>query len=291
MDETCRARRPIGSTFATSTPSASTSRTCSASAPGPLSRIYKTDECRRNVDAAVHERGCRRVLRRDGVLGREPRHRGQRFGERRSSSSSRPTTAADRGRACRPSGCRRRCRTKARLRPAARTWRCFGTNHVWFATGAGPKARVLRSTDRGATWQIAETPLRVRARCRAPIRSRSATRSHGVIVGGDYVEGSRGGRQRSPSRATAERRGSLVKERGLGGFRSVVAFVPGSKSTFIAIGPSGTDISLDDGRTWSPVEGPGFDTFSFAPKRNLGWGSGARGTIGRLDLKSGVPGV
>jgi hypothetical protein len=32
------------------------------------------------------------------------------------------------------------------------------------------------------------------------------------------------------------------------------------------------------------VEGPGFDTFSFAPGRSVGWGAGARGAIGRLDL-------
>jgi hypothetical protein len=43
---------------------------------------------------------------------------------------------------------------------------------------------------------------------------------------------------------------------------------------------------VDDGLTWAPIEGPGYDTFSFAPKRTLGWGAGARGTIGRLDLKN-----
>jgi hypothetical protein len=52
--------------------------------------------------------------------------------------------------------------------------------------------------------------------------------------------------------------------------------------TFVAIGPRGADISTDDGRTWTPVTGPGFDTLSFAPAKAAGWAAGARGAIGRL---------
>jgi hypothetical protein len=61
--------------------------------------------------------------------------------------------------------------------------------------------------------------------------------------------------------------------------------VPGSKSSFLAVGPDGADLSTDDGHTWTRVEGPGFDTFSFAPGRTIGWGSGNRGAIARFDLK------
>ena len=35
----------------------------------------------------------------------------------------------------------------------------FGKSHAWIGTGAGAKARVLRTTDRGRTWEIADTPL------------------------------------------------------------------------------------------------------------------------------------
>ena len=44
----------------------------------------------------------------------------------------------------------------------------------------------------------------------------------------------------------------------------------------------GADITHDDGRTWTPVRGAGFDAFSFAPSGKVGWGAGARGSIGRL---------
>src|SRR5688500_10356298 len=34
----------------------------------------------------------------------------------------------------------------------------FGKTHAWIGTGAGAKARVLRTADRGRSWQIADTP-------------------------------------------------------------------------------------------------------------------------------------
>jgi hypothetical protein len=60
-----------------------------------------------------------------------------------------------------------------------------------------------------------------------------------------------------------------------------VAYVPGS-STLIAVGPSGGDYSLDDGRTWIAINGSGFDTFSFVKGKQTGWGAGAKGAIGKL---------
>ena len=73
----------------------------------------------------------------------------------------------------------------------------------------------------------------------------------------------------------------LVK--GLSGYRSVVAYVPGTKTpALVAVGPSGGDYSLDDGQTWKPIEGPGFDTFNFIPRKATGWGAGANGTVGKL---------
>jgi len=155
----------------------------------------------------------------------------------------------------------------------------FGADLVWFGTGAADRARVLRSSDRGATWQIAETPLH--AGPSAGIYSvafRDA--QHGVIVGGDYSKESEAGENAAVT-SDGGKTWTLVKDRGLRGFRSVVQHVPGSRASFLAIGPLGSDFSIDDGRTWSAVEGPGFDTFSFAPGKTVGWGAGNRGAIGR----------
>ena len=155
----------------------------------------------------------------------------------------------------------------------------FGKSHAWIGTGAAAKSRVLRTTDGGRTWQVADTPL-----ASGPssgifsIAFRDA--KHGVIAGGDYKKES----EAVDNLAVTSDGGvtwTLVK--GLSGFRSVVAYVPGMKTpALIALGPSGGDYSLDDGRTWKPIDGPGFDTFSFARGKQLGWGAGAEGKIGKL---------
>ena len=74
---------------------------------------------------------------------------------------------------------------------------------------------------------------------------------------------------------------TLVK--GLSGFRSVVAYVPGTK-TLVALGPSGGDYSTDDGKTWTALTGPGFDTLSFVPRKQVGWAAGEKGKLGRLSF-------
>ena len=154
----------------------------------------------------------------------------------------------------------------------------FGKSHAWIGTGAGAKARVLRTTDRGRTWKIAETPLIVGASAGIfSVAFRDA--KHGVIVGGDY----RKEREAVDNLAVTSDGGvswRLVK--GLTGFRSVVAYVPTLPGTLIAVGPSGADYSTDDGSTWNALPGPGFDTLSFAQGRPIGFAAGARGSIGKL---------
>jgi photosystem II stability/assembly factor-like uncharacterized protein len=156
----------------------------------------------------------------------------------------------------------------------------FGSRHVWLGTGATERARVLRSTDRGRTWAVADTALASgRTSGIYSISFRDA--EHGVVVGGDYAR-----EEAALDNVAVTSDGgttwTLVRDRGLSGFRSVVTHVPGTASTWLALGPSGGDVSTDDGRTWSPIGGPGYDTFSFAPGRAFGWGAGSRGRIGRL---------
>jgi photosystem II stability/assembly factor-like uncharacterized protein len=156
----------------------------------------------------------------------------------------------------------------------------FGKSHAWIGTGAAAKSRVLHTSDRGRTWQIADTPLASGASAGIfSIAFRDA--KHGVIAGGDYRK-----EQEAVDNLAMTSDGGLTWTlvKGLSGFRSVVAYVPGTK-TLIAIGPSGGDYSVDDGHTWTTIEGPGFDTFSFAAGKQVGWGAGAKGIIGRLTFE------
>lgn len=155
----------------------------------------------------------------------------------------------------------------------------FGKTHAWIGTGAGAKARVLRSTDRGRSWEVADTPLAA-GQSTGIFSIAFRDEKHGVVVGGDYSKE----KEAVDNLAVTDDGGvtwKLVK--GLSGYRSVVAYVPGAKTpALVALGPSGGDYSLDDGQTWQPIEGPGFDTFSFMPRKAIGWGAGANGAIGKL---------
>jgi photosystem II stability/assembly factor-like uncharacterized protein len=175
--------------------------------------------------------------------------------------------------------------------PREGAYAASGTNvamtagRIWIGTTAG---RVLRSTDDGRTWTIATTGLATGPS--AGIFSVAfRDKDHGVVVGGDY-------RQESAAvdnvawTADGGTTWSLVKARGLSGFRSVVSVVPTAtgKSAFIAIGPTGADWSEDDGRTWTAIECAGFDTFSVSPDGRVGWAAGNGGRISRWSPADGA---
>ena len=155
----------------------------------------------------------------------------------------------------------------------------YGKGSAWIGLGASARARVLRTTDGGRSWKVSETPLKS-GQSSGIFSIAFADPKHGMIVGGDYQKE----KEAVDNLALTDDGGvtwTLVQ--GLSGFRSVVAYVPGTKRV-IAIGPAGGDYSNDGGKKWAPLSGPGFDTFSFARGQKFGWGSGPRGTIALLKL-------
>ena len=173
--------------------------------------------------------------------------------------------------------------------PGEGAYAASGTNvaiaagRIWIGTTAG---RVLRSTDEGRTWTVSNTGVATgKASGIFSVAFRDA--QHGVVVGGDYQQEA-AALDNAAWTSDGGTTWTLAKERGLSGFRSVVAVVAagsGSKSGLIAIGPSGADWSDDDGRTWTKVESPGFDTFSAARDGRVGWAAGAGGRISRWSTR------
>lgn len=156
----------------------------------------------------------------------------------------------------------------------------IGKSHAWIGTGAAAKSRVLHTSDGGHTWQVAETPLASGPSAGIfSIAFRDA--KHGVVAGGDYKKE---GEAVDNLAVTSDGGATWKLVKGLSGFRSVVAYMPGTK-TLVALGPSGGDYSQDDGQTWTAITGPGFDTFSFVSGKQIGWGAGDKGKIGLLNLK------
>jgi photosystem II stability/assembly factor-like uncharacterized protein len=155
----------------------------------------------------------------------------------------------------------------------------YGKSHAWIATGAAAKARVLRTVDRGRTWKIAETPI-IAGPSAGIFSVAFRDVEHGVIVGGDYTKEKEAVNNLA---VTSDGGATWTLVKGLSGYRSVVAYVPGvTRSLLVAVGPSGTDYSTDDGRSWTPFKGPGLDTLSFARGKAMGWGAGAAGRIAKL---------
>lgn len=152
-------------------------------------------------------------------------------------------------------------------------------DHIWIGTTA---SRVLRSDDGGRTWAIAQTPLATGTSTGIfSVAFRDAR--HGVAVGGNYSK-ERDAVDNAVFTADGGRTWALATPHGLSGFRSVVACIPGTTASLLAVGPSGADRSDDDGRTWAPMEAAGFHAFSFAPRTAIGWAAGERGRLARLAL-------
>jgi photosystem II stability/assembly factor-like uncharacterized protein len=61
-----------------------------------------------------------------------------------------------------------------------------GTNNVWFATGGASVARVFHSSDRGKTWQVAETPMHPRNASSGIFSLAFRDAKNGIAAGGDY---------------------------------------------------------------------------------------------------------
>ena len=159
-----------------------------------------------------------------------------------------------------------------------------GKTHAWIATGAAAKSRVLRTRNAGRTWQVTDTPLKSGPSMGIfSIAFRDAT--HGIVVGGDYTK-----ETEAVDNAAVTTDGGATWRliRGLSGYRSAVAYVPGTKA-IVAVGPSGADYSENDGETWTPISGPGFDTLSFVPGMRkssaVAFAAGVRGTMGRLEFR------
>ncbi|MBN2265011.1 MAG: oxidoreductase, partial [Candidatus Aminicenantes bacterium] len=69
-------------------------------------------------------------------------------------------------------------------------------------------------------------------------------------------------------------------------YREAVAFVPGTTPPMaVTVGPTGSDYSLDLGRTWTPIDGTpvGLHALGFAKRGRTGWAVGRDGLVAKLE--------
>lgn len=155
-----------------------------------------------------------------------------------------------------------------------------GSRDVWLATGGGARARVLHSADRGLTWTAADTTIPAGDPARGVFALAFRDRTHGLAVGGDYRAD-----QASPQAAALTPDGGRTwtpAAQPPPAYRSGVTWLPHSRTSALAVGPTGTDLTTDGGRTWRTLDTGSYDTVDCAP--DLGcWASGEQGRVARLE--------
>jgi photosystem II stability/assembly factor-like uncharacterized protein len=161
-----------------------------------------------------------------------------------------------------------------------------GRSNVWFGTGGAKVSRVFRSTDQGRSWTAHETPIRAGAASAGIFSLSFRDADHGVAVGGDYAQPMKD--DRIVARTTdGGRTWRLIKGQEPGGYRSAVTYMRGAaKPTLVAVGPTGTDYSIDDGETWLPLGQMGFHAVGFTGP-SAGWAVGDDGMIARFSQPLG----
>ena len=156
---------------------------------------------------------------------------------------------------------------------------------AWFATGGADRPRVFRTSDGGRSWKVTDSPMASGAAAgifslafRGPL--------FGVAVGGDFEKPTEAVKAASITYDGGRSWKLVPADKAPKGYRSGSAFVPWTVSTVIAVGPSGSDVSLDGGRSWTQFYDGSFDSVECVKDglQSACWASGAKGAVGRLSL-------
>ena len=158
-----------------------------------------------------------------------------------------------------------------------------GDSTAWVGTGAGASARVLKTTDRGSSWTVVETPV-IGGTATSGITSLAfRDASNGAAFGGDIDRTD----EYTDNVVLTSDGGETWTLAGRPTFRGAVygaAYVPGAPSpTLVAAGPNGLDYSTDNGMTWVSLDTLSYWSVGFAGPR-AGWAIGPEGRVTRIQL-------
>jgi photosystem II stability/assembly factor-like uncharacterized protein len=151
---------------------------------------------------------------------------------------------------------------------------CLDGKNIRFGTG-GPAARVFTSQDFGKAWTVVETPI-VSGNASSGIFSLYCDERTIVAVGGDYQDPTRAYKNAAMSRdggKTWELATQLP-----GGYRSAVGKCGGG---FVAVGPTGTETSVD-GLRWNSIGKVNLNAFGSVFLGGESWAVGPHGTVAKF---------
>jgi photosystem II stability/assembly factor-like uncharacterized protein len=149
------------------------------------------------------------------------------------------------------------------------------------ATGGGA-ARLLLDDAVSAQWSAHATPMPARVPA-AGIFSATPAGADMLLVGGDFEHEASGSAALAQLDAGGALRVSALPDPR--GYRSGAACAGAAQPRCVAVGPSGVDL-LRNGR-WQALSETGYDAVDFAG--NVGWASGDKGRIARIELDATAP--
>lgn len=151
-----------------------------------------------------------------------------------------------------------------------------GEGHAWFATGGGVEARVFRTDDGGESWRVSTTPIRSGPTAGIFALAFRDDR-HGLAVGGDFTVPDQAPDALALT-ADGGRTWQLVDD-APNEYRSGTTWV--NRRDAIVVGPTGSDVSLDRGRSWRRFDAGSFDTVDCV-RGSACWASGELGRVAYL---------
>ncbi|MFT5304086.1 MAG: photosystem II stability/assembly factor-like uncharacterized protein [Mariniblastus sp.] len=164
----------------------------------------------------------------------------------------------------------------------------IGNRKMMVALGGDEKdqskesSRVLISENRGQSWIVANMPIG-RNPSSGVFSVCFANDNDGVAVGGDYLKAD----DNTNNFATSSDGGKTwvtpqQDRQPPSGYRSCVAtWLNGREINFVTVGPTGTDLSGDLGKSWRRVSNQGFHAVDFTQDGKHGWASGGDGRIAK----------
>lgn len=152
-----------------------------------------------------------------------------------------------------------------------------GKNDVYLVSG-GQAARVFRSENRGLSWTVSDTPI-VSGTAGSGIFSIAMFDSKsGAIVGGNYEKPNEINNNLA---FTSDGGKSWILEKGLSGYRSGIIYV--NSRLLFAVGSSGSDISIDGGKTWRNLDKENYNSVAAKGSKAV-WAVGAGGLVSKFKI-------
>ena len=146
---------------------------------------------------------------------------------------------------------------------------------AYFATGGGATSRVFTSADGGRHWSVTSTPI-PSGEAAGIFSLAIRDRSHAIAVGGDFLTP-----DAAPAGAAYLRGRTWTVARTIPGqYRSGATWLPHGPAA-LAVGPTGSDLSLDNGHTWKRFDTGTFDAVLCAADGAC-WASGDQGRVAKL---------